>query len=173
MATDMPQTVLVLDNIRSAYNVGSIARSGAAFGVSDIYCVGITPYPQLDEDLRLPHIAQKATKDIAKTALGGEKHIQFKHFDSIDEAIANLRENNLAVYALEQHPKSQDLKTFKPKSSFGLIIGSEVSGIALDTIEKCDEAIEIRHSANKESLNAASAAAIAIYELQSKAEYDE
>ncbi|MEX0934687.1 MAG: TrmH family RNA methyltransferase, partial [Candidatus Saccharimonadales bacterium] len=145
----MEQEILVLDNIRSAYNVGSIIRSSAAFGVTQIYCVGITPYPVIADDTRLPHVASQADKQIAKTALGAQEHINFKHFDDIELVIKQLKDDGLAIYALEQHPKAKDLKTFKPKYPFALILGTEVDGISNQVLGLCDEIIEIKHSKNK------------------------
>ncbi|MEX0668255.1 MAG: TrmH family RNA methyltransferase [Candidatus Saccharimonadales bacterium] len=161
----MGQEILILDNIRSAYNVGSIIRSSAAFGITQIYCVGITPYPAIDNDPRLPHVVKQADKRIAKTALGAQAHISFKHSDSIEPVIKQLKSDGMSIYALEQHPEARDLKTFKPKQPFALILGTEVDGISNQILSLCDEIIEIKHSENKESLNVASAAAIALYSL--------
>jgi 23S rRNA (guanosine2251-2'-O)-methyltransferase len=79
---------VVLNNIRSCYNVGSILRTAEFFGVKKVYFVGVTPYPTLEfGDNRLPHIAQKLDKQIQKVSLGAEGNLELEHFDNLDELI--------------------------------------------------------------------------------------
>lgn len=164
----MTQVTLILDNIRSAHNVGAIVRSSAAFGIGEVIAVGITPYPCISGDRRLPHIAAKAERMIAKTALGGEKQVTFQYFEKIGSAIKDQRRRGQYVYALEQAASAYQLASFQPQTPCALILGNEVSGLASATLKNCDACIEIPLSGTKESLNVAVAAGIALYDFQQK-----
>lgn len=157
--------VLILDNIRSALNVGAILRSADVFGVSEVWCCGITPYPLLTDDQRLPYIVSKATKMIAKTALGAETTIKTLHFATTAEAIRAARAKKYHIYALEQDKKSISLSALEPNYPLALVLGNENRGVSLDTLNMVDSIVEIPQFGHKESLNVSVAAGIALYAL--------
>lgn len=167
----MTQLALVLDNIRSAHNVGAIVRSAAAFGISELIAIGITPYPKLTGDRRLPHVADKAERMIAKTALGAEKQVTFQYFEKLELAIKYMRRRGQRVYALEQAAGAYQLGAFQPQTACALILGNEVNGVASSALKDCDAIIEIPLGGTKESLNVAAAAGIAMYDFQQKLQY--
>lgn len=153
---------LVLHNIRSTHNVGSIFRTAEGLGVEKIICSGYTPYPTFTGDRRLPHIADKLTDQIHKTALGAEGMVPFEYYEAIDDW---LESNKLPLIALEQAPTSVNLRDFIPPSEFALLLGEEVNGISLGLLERCEAIIEIPMQGSKESFNVSVAAAIAMYHL--------
>lgn len=156
----MPRITLLLHNIRSAHNVGSIFRSADGFGVERIILTGYTPYPTYDGDNRLPHIAAKLSKQIDKTALGATSSVPFEYHDNL---LTWLESNTLPLVALEQSPSSTDLRDFKPPSEFVLVLGEEVDGVPAELLRKCEQTIEIPMRGSKESFNVSVAAAIALY----------
>jgi len=144
--------VVVLDNLRSAHNVGSIFRTADAFLIEAIYLCGYTPRP--------PH------REIQKTALGATETVQWKHFDQASDAVADLREQGFAVYAVEQANGSfspENLRT--PLPGVALIFGNEVEGVDSNLIELSDGCIEIPQYGTKHSLNVSVAAGIVLYEV--------
>lgn len=158
----MPSITLILHNIRSTHNVGSIFRTAEGFGVDRIICSGYTPYPALDGDTRLPHIAEKLTNQIHKTALGAETTVPYEQYDDIESWLEN---NTLPLVALEQSPDSIDLRTFSPPDEFALLLGEEVAGIHPELLQRCATTIEIPMKGKKESFNVSVAAAIALYSV--------
>lgn len=145
--------IVVLENIRSAYNVGSVFRTSDAFLVEAIYIVGYTPQP--------PH------KEIKKTALGAEETVQWKHFATSADAIDNLRANGYNVYAVEQAEGSFKLNAigFDNGEKIAVIFGNEVAGVEQSTILLCDGCIEIPQLGMKHSLNIATAVGVVLWEL--------
>jgi tRNA G18 (ribose-2'-O)-methylase SpoU len=108
----MKRIILIAHNLRSAHNIGSLLRTADAMGVYKVYLTGYSPYPQSENDSRLPHLALKIEKNIAKTALGAEKNIDWEHADTIDDVINLLKNDGFTISALEQHQNSLSL----PKS---------------------------------------------------------
>ena len=159
---NMPKITLVVHNIRSIHNVGAIFRTAEGFGVTKIILSGYTPYPEIPGDTRLPHIREKITAQIHKTALGAEAMVPFEYFEGIDSWI---KQNSLSIYALEQAPNSINLRDFTPKQDFALLLGEEVHGITPDLLEKCDTILEIPMHGHKESFNVSVATGIALYAL--------
>lgn len=145
--------IAVLENIRSAYNVGSVFRTADAFLLEAIYLTGYTCIP--------PH------KEIKKTALGAEETVAWKHFSTTTEAIAALKETGYKVYAVEQAVKSISLeKIVLPKNEkVAFIFGNEVTGVEQFTIAQCDGCIEIPQLGMKHSLNIATAAGVVLWEI--------
>lgn len=156
---------LILENIRSMYNVGAIFRSADVFGVSKIILTGITPYPIIKNDPRLPHVQQKVQAAVAKTALGTEKTVAFEHTESVDSAVTKCQKAGRSIYALEQAKGSASIRTFKPRHSYALILGNEVSGLDSQILSRCDAVLEIPQLGSKESLNVSVAAGIALFAL--------
>lgn len=158
----MPEVTLILHNIRSTHNVGSIFRTAEGFGVKQIILSGYTPYPKLPNDSRLPHIAEKLTNQIHKTALGAEEMLPFKHYENLNEW---LDTNQLPIVALEQSQNSIILGKFKPPQKFALILGEEVHGIQQELIDIANYVVEIPMFGQKESFNVSVATGIALYAL--------
>jgi 23S rRNA (guanosine2251-2'-O)-methyltransferase len=158
----MPRITLLLHNIRSTHNVGSIFRTAEGFGVEKIILSGYTPYPELPTDPRLPHIRQKLAAQIHKTALGAEAMVPFEYHDN---PLTWLEGTTLPLVALEQHPTSQNLRTYTPPPEFILLLGEEVNGIEDALLTRTDAIIEIPMQGKKESFNVSIAAGIALYAL--------
>lgn len=159
----MPEITLLLHNIRSTHNVGSIFRTAEGFGVENIILSGYTPYPKLTDDDRLPHIADKLTRQIHKTALGAETIVPFYYQPTLD--LAGLQKAGYRIVGLEQDSRSCDLSYYSPPSKIALLLGEEVDGIGQDLIRQCDDLIEIPMRGQKESFNVSVAAGIALYAL--------
>ena len=151
--SDKTPLIAVLENIRSAYNVGSVFRTADAFLLEAIYITGYTCVP--------PH------KEIKKTALGAEDTVDWKHFSNATEAIKLLRENGYKVYAVEQAINSLMLQKiqFESNEKIAVIFGNEVTGVEQDTILQCDGCIEIPQLGMKHSLNIATAAGVVLWEI--------
>ena len=151
--SDKTPVIIVLENIRSAYNVGSVFRTSDAFLIEAIYIIGYSAKP--------PH------KEIKKTALGAEETVLWKHFVTSAEAIDELRANGYNVYAVEQAEGSFKLNAigFDPHEKIAVIFGNEVAGVGQSTISLCDGCIEIPQLGMKHSLNIATAAGVVLWEL--------
>lgn len=150
--SDKIPVIVVLENIRSAYNVGSIFRTADAFLLHSIYICGYTAHP--------PH------KEIKKTALGADETVKWKHFKNISEAIMDIKEKGFKVYAVEQAVDSWKLGSFETDDEkIAVIFGNEVTGVEQDTIAACDGVIEIPQLGMKHSLNVATAAGVVLWEL--------
>lgn len=149
--------ILVLLDIRSSHNVGSLFRTGDAVGIDEIYLIGTTPAP-IDRFGR-------PQSDIAKTALGAEKSIPYTYFKNFDEAFEKLKSNTYAVVGLEQSENSIDYKAYNVNADTALVVGNEVEGIPKEVLEKIDRTIEIPMRGEKESLNVSVAGGIALYRM--------
>jgi tRNA G18 (ribose-2'-O)-methylase SpoU len=159
----MAEIIVIAHNIRSTHNVGSIFRTCEGFGVSRIILSGYSPYPVITNDARLPHIRDKLTNQIHKTALGAEKLVPFVY-----QSEPNLEELKSAGYrlvALEQNQKSIPLSEYETPEKIALLLGEEVHGIDSDLLAKCDDILEIAMKGAKESFNVSVAAGIALYAL--------
>ena len=163
----MPEIIVIAHNIRSTHNVGAIFRTSEGFGVKKIILSGYTPYPQLPNDPRLPHIAEKLTLQIHKTALGAEAMVPFEYQETPD--IALLRQNGFRIVGLEQDRRSIPLSSYTPPERIALILGEEVDGIEATIRSSCDDLIEIPMKGKKESFNVSVAAGIALYGLSNYA----
>jgi 23S rRNA (guanosine2251-2'-O)-methyltransferase len=145
--------IVVLENIRSAYNVGSVFRTADAFLLEAIYICGYTCVP--------PH------KEIKKTALGAEDTVTWKHFVTASEAIGALTKSGYKVYAVEQAEGSIPLNqlSHQPGEKIALVFGNEVTGVEQTSIRQCRGCIEIPQLGMKHSLNIATAAGVVLWEL--------
>lgn len=154
-SADKLPLVIILDNVRSMYNVGSIFRTSDAFRVQAIWLCGITGCP--------PH------PEIHKTALGAEDSMEWKYFESPEEAVANAQQLGFKTFAIEQCEGSTMLSDFSVSdlngSKAAIVFGNEVKGVKQEVVDMCDGCIEIPQFGTKHSLNVASAAAIVIYSL--------
>ncbi len=179
-AEKMP-LVVVLDDVRSLYNVGSVFRTCDAFRVEAVYLCGITATP--------PHV------EIHKTALGAEDSISWRYFKTADEAVEELKQRGYYTYAVEQaegSTKLQDLKTLPPTPPYmegsdmplqdkaeklstplhtgrgrgvGLVLGNEVKGVHQSVVDACDDCLEIPQFGTKHSMNVSVTAGIVIWEF--------
>lgn len=158
---------VILDDIRSTYNVGAIARTLDAVGGGRIICAGITPYPYLGPgDDRSPVVISANNKAIQKTALGADATVDFAHATNVEAAFKMLPEG-VQTFALEQDASSIDVFDLRNAAAdVALLLGSETRGIAATTLGQCDAILQIPQYGEKESLNVSVAAGIALYQLQ-------
>lgn len=165
------EIVLVLNDIRSVYNVGAILRTCDGLGVKRVLLSGYTPCPN-DSSKRLPHIVNKERSAIAKTALGAEKSVDCLYCKNIIASIKDLQAAGYTLVGLENNVKNKriyalgDIKLHKKLGSkIVLILGEEVAGIADGLLTEMDFIVEIPMCGKKESFNVSVAAGIALWEL--------
>lgn len=163
---------LVAHNIRSTHNVGAFFRTCDGLGIEKIIFSGYTPYPTFEKDTRLPHFADKITRQIHKTALGAESVVDFSYIETLEEVIKKLKEDSTVLIALEQHPESVNpeecakiIKNNFSNRPVALILGNEIHGVDEEVLRQMDLIIEIPMHGTKESLNVSVATAIALYSL--------
>ncbi len=152
--------IVVLDNIRSVYNVGSIFRTADALGVDKIFLCGTTPTPK-DRFGRM-------RSDLAKVALGAEKGIEWEYAESTEDVLKRLKKGKFQIIAIEQAKNSIDYKEIKTKGNVAIIMGTEVDGINKETLKLCDIIAEIPMAGEKESLNVSVAFGIAAFRILEK-----
>lgn len=145
--------VVVLDNVRSLNNIGSIFRTADAFRIEEVLLCGITARP--------PH------KDIRKTALGATESVAWRYFEQTQEALNDLRSKNYKIAAVEQAENAYALNDFEVDLSQGLavVFGHEVQGVAQEVVDLCDAVIEIPQFGTKHSLNVSVSAGIVLWNL--------
>jgi 23S rRNA (guanosine2251-2'-O)-methyltransferase len=155
-ASDKTPVIVVLENIRSAYNVGSAFRTADAFLLESIYTTGYTAHP--------PH------KQVSKTALGADESVHTRHFPDAITAVEELKREGYKVLAVEQAEKSISLHRFSlaDGEKLALVFGNEVSGVEQSTILHCDGCIEIPQLGMKHSLNISVAVGIVLWEVVRK-----
>lgn len=143
---------VILENIRSAYNIGSIFRTADAFLLEEVIIVGYSAVP--------PH------KEIAKTALGAENAVAWKQFKTSREAIDYLKQKGFYIMGVEQTTQSVPLHQLSEYTTqpIGFILGNEVSGVEKETLELCDQCLEIPQFGTKHSLNVSVAAGVVLWE---------
>ncbi len=155
----MKTCVLILENLRSVENTGSIFRTAEGLGVSKIILVGTTPAP-------LDRFGRKRS-DFAKVSLGAEDLVEWEYVESKDLGfkIQDLREQKFQILALEQTKDSENLKNFKASEQFVLIVGNEVDGVSAEALSLSDQIVEIPMQGEKESLNVSVSTGIALFVL--------
>ena len=148
--------IAILENVRSAYNVGSIFRTADAFAVEQVILCGITGQP--------PH------REIEKTALGATQSVSWKHYDHIKEALEKLKNDNYDIIAVEQASGSVMLNDFEPEGTrkYALILGNEVNGVSEEAMQMIDTCIEIPQFGTKHSFNVVVSAGIVLWDFFSK-----
>lgn len=153
------EVIVVLNNIRSTYNVGSIFRTADALGVNKIFLEGTTPAP-IDRFGR-------ERKDIAKVALGAEKSVGWEHKDSVIKNIKKLKKDGYQIIAIEQSEKSVDYKKVKisKNKKVVFIMGEEVNGVDKEILKIADTIAEIPMLGEKESLNVSVAFGVALFRI--------
>ena len=157
MKEKMPGDIyLILDNIRSIHNVGSIFRTAACAGVKEIFLCGYTPEP-VDRFGRI-------RKDFEKVSLGGEKEVLYTKIKTTAEAIEILRKKKVKIVAIEQAPKATLFKNFKPTHPVAYVLGNEVDGISKEILDMSHKIVEIPLRGNiKESLNVSVTAGVILF----------
>ena len=153
---DKLRLVVVLDNVRSLHNVGSVFRTGDAFRVERIMLCGITATPP--------------SAEIHKTALGAEDVVEWQYFASTMDAVAALRSEGFKVFAIEQGEGSVALQDFvaEPGTRYAVVLGNEVKGVQQEVVDASDGAIEIPQFGTKHSLNVSVTAGMVIWEFAKK-----
>jgi len=148
--------IIVLDNVRSLNNVGSVFRTADAFLVEAVYLCGITGKP--------PH------KDIEKTALGATESVSWKYFEKTIDAVNELKQNDFMVYAIEQAESAIMLNNFMPsrKQKIAFIFGNEVKGVKQEVIDATTDVIEIPQIGTKHSFNISVSVGIVMWDLYLK-----
>jgi len=151
-ASPKVELVVVLDNVRSAMNVGSVFRTCDAMGIQSIYLCGITATPP--------------NREITKTAIGATDAVDWSYFKSTREALQQLQNDDYEIIAIEQTDESVELLSFTPqKDRLAIILGNEVSGVDHEIFDLVDGAIEIAQYGTKHSLNVAVCGGIVIHHL--------
>ena len=150
--------IVVLDDVRSLYNVGSVFRSADAFRIEAIYLCGITATPP--------------NAEIHKTALGGEDSVDWKYFERTEDAVEDLHKKGVFVYSVEQVEHSTKLHTINlnaesttNNSHYAIIMGNEVKGVKQSVVDMSDACLEIPQFGTKHSLNVSVTAGIVIWEF--------
>jgi tRNA G18 (ribose-2'-O)-methylase SpoU len=145
--------ILVLDDIRSLHNIGSVFRTADAFLIEKIYLCGITATPP--------------NKEIHKTALGATETVTWEHHDSVLEVIEKLKKENITTLAIEQVESAVFLQDFEveKENKYALVFGNEVYGVSQEAVALCDGCIEIPQLGTKHSLNISVSAGIVVWEL--------
>ena len=154
--SDKTPIILILDDIRSLHNIGSVFRTADAFLIEKIYLCGITATPP--------------NKEIHKTALGATETVTWEHHKNVLEVIENLKSEDVLVYAIEQVENAIFLNNFQPDNSkkHALVFGNEVYGVSQEAVKLCDETIEIPQLGTKHSLNISVSAGIVVWDLFQK-----
>ena len=137
----MTHIVLIAHNLRSTHNVGSLLRTCDGLGVR-VYLTGYTPYPSVKNDARLPHLQQRITKQISKTALGAEKTGKWNHNDKVSDVVTQLRNDGYAIVSLEQSKNAIKLPSYSPPEKIAIIVGREVEGIETEILALSDCILE-------------------------------
>lgn len=146
--------IMVLDNIRSLHNVGSVLRTADAFRLEAVYMCGITATPPSPE--------------IHKTALGAEDAVNWKYFENTLQAVQQLKAQGYTVLAVEQVEGSLKLGSFSftPGKRYALVMGNEVKGVQQSVVDACDQALEIPQYGTKHSMNVSVTAGIVMWEVE-------
>lgn len=152
---------VIVHNVRSAFNVGSIFRTADAAGVERVSLCGYTPLPA-------PRGKKRGNTKIAKTALGAEKSVAWEHHAQIGPLLKRLKTEGRRLVALEQSRKSKSIFKFNSRAPVALIVGNEVAGLNRKILARCDDVVQIPMHGQKESLNVAVAFGIAVYALTTR-----
>lgn len=172
--------IVVLDDVRSLYNVGSVFRTCDAFRVEALYLCGITatPEPVMADDgtTILRDSTLKASQEIHKTALGAEESVRWQYFKDARDAVQALKDSGITVLAVEQCHGSTMLQDFMPEfpvspehpdslphKGYAVVFGNEVKGVHQEVVDLCDDCLEIPQYGTKHSLNVAVTAGIVIW----------
>ena len=155
----IPETIVVLDSIRSTFNVGSIFRTSDALNVSKIILCGTTPTPK--------DRFGRDREDIAKVALGAERNVDWEYFPKVEWVVKQLKKEGYKIVMIEQSEKSVDYKKVKfgKKDKVAFVVGTEVNGISKSLLKLADQIAEIPMLGSKESLNVSVAFGVAMFRM--------
>ncbi len=153
----MKKVILILHDIRSNHNVGSLFRTADCVGINEIILTGYTPTP-IDK-------FNRPIKEIAKTALGAEKSIPWRHEKDIKKVLKELKKEKYTIIAIEQAKNSVDYKKVKVKGNTAIILWNEVDGAPKNLLKMCDVVAEIPMKGEKESLSVSVAGAVAMFRM--------
>jgi 23S rRNA (guanosine2251-2'-O)-methyltransferase len=159
----MRDIILIVHNVRSTHNVGSLLRTAEGLGIEKVIFSGYTPYPEYDYDRRLPHESSKIAKAINKTALGAEHLVKWQHHTDVMDVLAHLKKQGYALAAVEQAEDAKELPKYHPPSKIVILVGNEVNGVEPEILAACDIILEIPMFGKKESYNVVQAAAMTLY----------
>lgn len=162
----MRKIIVIAHDMRSTFNLGSLMRTCEGLGVSKLYLTGYTAYPKLNDDTRLPHMADKLDRQIRKTALGAENSLDWEYREDVMGLIKELEQSDVTIAALEQSESGINLPDFQAPESIALVLGTEVSGLPKKLLDKIPTHLEIPMQGRKESFNVVIAAAMALYHLR-------
>ena len=153
--------ILILDDVRSLHNIGSVFRTADAFLIEKIYLCGITATPP--------------NKEIHKTALGATETVTWEHVENVVDLIQKLKQDNIITLAIEQVENSTFLQDFSPveNQKYALVFGNEVYGVAQEAVAVCNGCIEIPQLGTKHSLNISVSAGIVVWDIFQKMNYTE
>ena len=151
------EPILILHDIRSAHNVGSLFRTADAVGISKIFLTGYSPLP-IDS-------FGKTNKEIAKTALGAEKTLFWKHIPRLNTLLKRLKKEGYTIVAIEQHVSAVPYRNVPATEKIAFILGNEVVGIDEKILEEADVIAYIPMHGKKESLNVSAAGAVALFQI--------
>ena len=151
--------IIILDDVRSLHNIGSVFRTADAFLLEKIYLCGITATPP--------------NKEIHKTALGATETVTWEHAHSVTDVISSLKQSDVTVYAVEQVQGAVFLQDFQPEAGqrYALVFGNEVKGVQQQAIDLCHGVIEIPQLGTKHSLNISVSAGVVVWDIFSKIYY--
>lgn len=155
---DRYKIFVVLDNIRSIHNVGSIFRTADCAGVTKIYLCGVTPGP-------FDRFGRKRP-DFHKVALGAEDSVTCEHFKTTKQALVALKEDGVKILAVEQADKAMNFKDYVIREDTAFVFGAEVEGVSPEVLKNCEEIIEIPIFGKKESLNVSVSVGIILFHFQ-------
>lgn len=158
-AADKTPLIIILDDIRSLHNIGSVFRTADAFLLEKIYLCGITATPP--------------NKEIHKTALGATETVSWEHYKNITEVITLLKSEGVEVFAAEQVENAVFLQDFMPvpDKRYALVFGNEVKGVSQEAVDLCDGVIEIPQLGTKHSLNISVSAGVMVWDIFQKLQY--
>ncbi len=145
--------IVVLDNVRSALNVGSVLRTADSLGIDEVWLCGITATPP--------------SKEIHKSALGAEFSVKWRYFETTIDAINELKSDNTKIVAVEQAENSTDLREFKREENriHAFVMGNEVEGVSPEVLALCDEVVEMKQHGIKKSMNVSVACGIVLWQV--------
>jgi len=158
-ASDKTPLILILDNIRSLNNIGSVFRTADAFLIQKMYLCGITATP--------PH------KDIQKTALGASQTVDWAYRESTLDLIEELKAEHVQIMSIEQAEHSVNLSQFKPEPNitYAFVFGNEVKGVQQAVVDASDAVLEIPQLGTKHSLNISVTAGVCVWDFMSKTQF--
>lgn len=160
--------ILIADNIRSLYNVGSLFRVADGVNLEAIYLCGMTGYPMTDNDPRPIWVAERADKEIRKTGLAGVNAVPFQYFETTEAAIADVKTKGYQAVGLELAQDSVAYRSFPYRFPLAVVIGHETDGVADSILKQLDGTVHLPMHGQGKSLNVSTAAAAFLYYIEDR-----